>query len=199
MVMLIMDGFFYVLVWSIGIIFFLLMVVLYLTNRIDNKIWHLFWIGFVIGICWELPMSIANEYGICCDYPFPPSTFSSPTPIQGPLVVIVIVITHSFWDGALFLVGSFFVYILCRKPIYQEFTKCELGVLILFGQSQELLVELVSTSASGWFYNTYWFNPPLFPWMGRYITLLPQLIWLSASILFYFIIIKYEVFNKKNE
>jgi hypothetical protein len=188
-----MDGFFYLLIWSIGIFIFLLMLMLYLTNQINNMIWYSFWIGFAIGMCWELPMSIANEFGICCSYPFPPATFSIPTPLQGPLVVIIIAITHSFWDGDLFLLCCFFIYTFCNKPIFQKFKKCELGILVLFGQLQELIVELISTTSSGWYFNLYWFNPPLFPWMGQYITLLPQLIWLGALIMYYFIVLKIKL------
>ncbi len=185
-----MDGFFYILIWSIGIVIFLLMLILYLTNRINNKMWYLFWIGFTIGMCWELPMSIANELGICCSYPFPPATFNTPIPLQGPLAVIIISITHSFWDGGLFLLCCIFVYIFCNKPIFNKFKKCELWILVLFGQLQEFIVELISTYSSGWYYNLYWFNPPLFPWMGHYITLLPQLIWFVASIMYYIIVLK---------
>ena len=137
-------------------------------------------------------MSIANELAICCSYPFPPATFNIPTPIQGPLVVIIISVTHSLWDGMIFLLCVSIVKIICKKPYFVKFNWKQGGLLLLIGQSQELIVELISTSSSGWYYNLYWFNPPLFPWMGHYITLMPQLIWLGAILTFYSIIIKYR-------
>ncbi len=152
----------------------------------------MFWIGFIIGMCWELPMSIANELAICCGYPYPPATFNTPTPIQGPLLVIIIAVTHSLWDGTLFLFSVSFVYLFSKAPYFTEFNWKQLGILLLIGQLQEFIVELVSTSSSGWYYNIYWFNPPLFPWMGHFITLLPQLIWLLAPIVFYVVVLKYQ-------
>ncbi len=110
-----MDGFFYIIIWFIGIFILFFLVSLYFSKRITKFTWVLFWIGVGIGICWELPMSIANELGICCGYFFPPATFNTHTPIQGPLVALIIAITHSFWDGGLFLLCTFFVYLFYLK------------------------------------------------------------------------------------
>ena len=54
----------------------------------------------------------------------------------------------------------------------------------------ELIVELISTTSSGWEYNVYCWNPLLFVFNGHNITLMPQLIWLAATVVYYYIIIK---------
>ena len=176
---------FYWFVWFVGIGICLIILVLYKTKKIDKFIFSLFWIGFLLGLCWELPLSIANEISL-----FPPARFISPVPLPCPFSVIMIVITHSFWDGGLFLLGVWFVQLVCKKPCFEKFRGRELGVLIVYGQVSELIVELASTFSNAWEYIVYWWNPRLFIFNENNITLLPQLIWLIASIVFYFFAIK---------
>ena len=161
--------------------------ILYKFNRIDKFAWYLYWIGFSVGLCWEVPLSIADDYGI-----YPPVTYLAPAPIPLPLSTIAIMISASLWDGGLFLLGVLFVKLICPAPHFDKFKKKELGILIIYGQISELVVELVSTSSSGWEYNVYWWNPLLFVFNGHNITLLPQLIWLAALIVYYFLIIQFR-------
>lgn len=181
---------FYWFVWAVGFVILVVVVVLYALKHINKNTWNLFWLGFVLGMLWELPMSIANELAIVSNYALPPATFITPTPLQGPLAVIVISVSHSFWDAGLFLLGVFFVKLFCKEPYFDRFNIKELLVLIIFGQIQELVVELTSTFSDAWVFNTYWWNPALFVFNGHNITLMPQLIWLVASIVFYFISLK---------
>ena len=51
-------------------------------------------------------------------------------------------------------------------------------------------MELLSTGSGGWEYNPSWWNPSLFLFNGRHITLVPQLIWLAAPVLFYLAALK---------
>lgn len=178
-------AFFYWFVWIVGILICLIVIILYNMKKIDKFIWYLFWIGFLLGLCWELPLSIAN--GISS---FPPARFNTPVPLPTPFSTIIIIITHSLWDGGLFLLGVGFVHLLCKKPYFEKCKMCEFIILIIYGQVSELIVELSSTLSNAWEYNVYWWNPRLFIFNGHDITLLPQLIWLIAPIIFYFLAIK---------
>ena len=183
-----MEGEFYWFVYFSGIIICITVFMLYKTNYIDNFTWYLYWIGFAIGLCWEIPLSIADDYS-----PYPPVTYLASAPFPLPFSTIAIMITTSLWDGGLFLLGLIFVKILCPEPHYNRFKGKELGVLIVYGQASELMVELISTTSGGWEYNVYWWNPLLFIFNGHNITLLPQLIWLIAPIIYYFLIIKLKL------
>ena len=158
---------------------------MYKLKLVGEFTWYLYWIGFAIGLLWEVPMSIADDFGI-----YPPVTYITPAPFLIPISTIIIMITASLWDGGLFLLGLLFVKIICKKPHFDGFNWKELGVLLIYGQVSELIVELVSSTSSGWEYNVYWWNPRLFIFNGCNITLMPQLIWLAAPILFYFVLIK---------
>jgi hypothetical protein len=62
----------------------------------------------------------------------------------------------------------------------------ELAVLVLWGQSSELAVEVVSVLNRGWVYSeAHSWNPVLFTVAGHPITIIPQLIWLAAPVAYY--------------
>ena len=178
-------AFFYWFVWFIGILICLIVIILYKIHKIDKNIWYLFWIGFLLGLCWELPLSIANVISS-----FPPARFITPVPLTVPFSTIIIIITHSLWDGGLFLLGVGFVYLICKKPYFEKFKLSEIIIFIIYGQVSELIVELSSTFSNAWEYNVYWWNPRLFIFNGHNITLLAQLIWLVAPIIFYFFVLR---------
>jgi len=71
--------------------------------------------------------------------------------------------------------------------------------MLIWGQLSELSVELISTFSNIWEYIEYWWNPVLFVYNGHNITLLSQLIWFVAPIVFYIIAIniKKRKANKK--
>lgn len=156
--------------------------VLYKSGRVGRFIWVLFWVGFCIGLTWEVPMQLLNELSqghAVHSYTRPP-----------PFHFSVIIISHSLWDGGLFLLGVFMVRLVCKKPIFERFQARELIVLIIWGQASELWVELTSTLGEAWAYIPRPWNPSLFKFNGQDITLMPQLIWLAAPIAFYFIALK---------
>jgi hypothetical protein len=177
--------YFYWMVWIIGFLICIGVVILYKLNKVDMFIFKLFWIGCLIGMTWELPLSLANVFSI-----YPPASFITPLPISVPFSTLMIIITHSFWDGALFLLGMGFVKILCKKEHFVSFKMCELGIFLLYGQISELIVELASTYSNAWEYNAYLWNPLLFVFNRHNITLLPQLIWLVAPVIFYYFVLK---------
>ncbi len=168
---------FYWIDFTIGGLTPILVYVLYRTGRIDSFIWCLFWIGFALGLTWEVPMSVLNEYSETHAV----ARFIRPLPVN----FWVLIIMHSFWDGGLFLLGVGLVYRLCGVPVFKRFRACELVVLLVWGQASELWVELTSTFGEAWVYIPRGWNPRLFMFNGQDITLLPQLIWLAAPVVFY--------------
>lgn len=171
-----------------GVVISLIVYISYRTEYLDKFYWYLFWVGFFLGLCWELPLSLANEIEI-----YPPARFMTPVPLSAPFSIFVIAITHSLWDGGLFLLGAWFINLICKKPYFDKFKWSELSILIVFGQVSELIVELVSSLNRGWEYIVYWWNPRLFVFNNHDITLLPQLIWLVAPIVFYFFALKLKM------
>jgi len=160
----------------------LLFVLLYRTRRISGYSWLLFWAGCGVGALWEIPFYFIGPY------------FSSDplyilnTPMPYPLFVLHFV--HCFWDGGLFMIGVWLVKRLCRAPHFERFRFQELAVLLVWGQLQELAVELISTGSSGWAYVPHWWNPSMFQFRGSDITVLPQLIWVIAPTVFYVLAIR---------
>jgi len=151
---------------------------LYRAGRIDRFLWRLFWLGCALGLTWEIPMFVLSAE----DTGLPLLHWVRPLPVH----YLVLMVSHTLWDGALFLVGVWLVRRLCRPPTFQAFRWPELGVLLVYGQLSELLVELSSTLNDGWVFITdYGWNPTLFHFSGHPITLMPQLVWLAAPMAFY--------------
>lgn len=167
---------FYLVDFTIGAALPLTVTILFMLRKISPFTWRLFWIGTAIGLTWEIPLSTLDGLGIVDIF-----TFITPPPAHFSATII----SHSFWDGGLFLAGVGLVRLICRAPHFRSFRVAELAVLLVWGQVQEFAVELASTGSGGWGYNPSWWNPALFLFNGRHITLVPQLIWLAAPLLFY--------------
>ncbi|NNL66555.1 MAG: hypothetical protein HKP30_09955 [Myxococcales bacterium] len=130
-----------------------------------------------MGLTWEIPIFL--------------SAIFANEPIVGflrepPLHPAVFLVAHAFWDGGLFLFGLALVTALCRRPVLARFRFAELAVLVAWGQLSELAVEVTSILNAGWVYHAgrAW-NPVLFEVAGHPVTLVPQLIWLAAPIVYY--------------
>jgi hypothetical protein len=177
-----LHEYFYWIDFAIGTSMLIVVFSLYKTKVVSRYIWRLFWLGFGLGLCWEVPLSVLNAYSKTC----PPARFITPLPTH----FSVLIVEHSFWDGGLFLIGVFLLYLLDRKSWFSKFSLKELLLFMLWGQLSELWVELTSTFNQGWAYNVYWWNPSLFRFNGLDITLLPQLIWLVAPVVYYLVAIK---------
>jgi len=149
---------------------------LYRSRVISNYVWRLFWLGFALGLCWEAPLFLLSAYA-----PNPPFKFLTPLPTHFSVLIIM----HSLWDGGLFLIGAAMVYLTNKPHWFEKFQLRELLILLVWGQASELWVELMSAYNQGWAYIPYWWNPSLFKFHGSDITLLPQLIWLVAPLIFY--------------
>ncbi len=147
------------------------------SNARDALVVRLFWLGVVIGLTWEIPIFL--------------STLLATAPMVGflrepPLHPLVFMVAHAFWDGGLFLLGIALVRALCAHPVLARFRWAEIAVLVLWGQASALAVEVTSVLHEGWFYHGgHSWNPVLFHVAGHPITLVPQLIWLAAPIVYY--------------
>ncbi len=173
---------FYWIDFAIGSAIPILVFFLYQKQYISKYMWALYWVGVLLGLTWEFPFSLLNEYS----QNYPVARFIQPLPTH----FMVIVVTHSFWDGGLFLLGMAFVYKFCKAPQFTKISLKELVVLLIWGQVSELTVEILSTFSNAWEFVPYWWNPTLFTFNGHAITLMPQLIWVAAPIAFYFIAVK---------
>jgi len=173
---------FYFLDLLVGFTAPILAYILYRTEKIDKFSWYVFWIGAAVGLTWEIPMFVGS---------YETNFFIILETIRPyPFHYIVFLISHTLWDGMLFIIGYRLVLLFSESPRFKEFNLKELMILIIYGQIQEIIVEVGSVSNSAWTFIVYWWNPALF-YVSEYpITLYPQLAWLFGSILFYFILLK---------
>ena len=173
---------YYYLDLAIGFSSPILFYLLFKTGRIDRFLWHFFWIGVLVGSTWEIPIFVLSGE-------------STPLPLVAwhrPLIAhyLVFMVSHSLWDGLLFLIGVWLVHRVCSKPVFGNFRWSELLVLLIWGQASELLVEISSTINDGWVFVEYWWNPVLFQFNGHNIRWLMQVIWAVAAIGYYVLLIK---------
>ena len=154
----------------------------YRTGRFNRRVWKLYWIGCLIGLTWEIPMFLASaEFNsepflyLVSDFPLHPAMHP---------------ILHTLWDGGLFLIGYWLTIQLCKSPILQRFRWQELGVMVLWGQISELAVETSATSVGAWTFAVKPYNPALFSIGDRFVTTIPQTIWLAAPVVFYFVALR---------
>ena len=173
---------FFVIDFAIGVAAPLAAWLLYRTGRIGRFPWALFWIGCAIGLTWEVPMQTLNAIGGA----WAVHGYVRPAPVPNWSIAIV----HSFWDGGLFLIGVGLVRLVRGPAYFSQFSGAELLVLLAWGQASELWVELTSTFGEAWYYIAKPLNPALFKFNSQDITLLPQLIWLAAPVVFYFIALR---------
>jgi len=155
---------------------------LYKSGRIEKFVWHFFWIGVLVGTTWEIPIFVLSGESTS----IPIITWTRPLIAH----YLVFMVSHSLWDGLIFVIGFWLVYRICRKPFFQHFRWSEILVFLIWGQASELLVELSSTLNDGWAFIHYWWNPVIFQFNGHNITWLMQIVWASASIGYYILLIK---------
>jgi len=171
----------FVLDYIAALLILLLVLILYFKKKINKNTWILYWIGFGIGMLWEIPIGLSRELG------FPIAEFVKPRPV---LPFPIHSIMHSIWDGGIFLVGIYLVYKFLSSPYFKKVNKNELIIFIIWGQVQSVILEVASLIVGLWNYIPSWWNPSVFEISGHYFTLYPQYVWLFGSIIFYFITLK---------
>jgi len=178
---------FYILDMIIGIGAPILVQFLYYLKIINKRSLQIFWIGALIGLTWEIPIFVGSYETTA----FTTIKQISPYPCHYSIFLLI----HTLWDGGLFLIGYWLVLFLKKSKAFDKFRPKELFILVLYGQIQEMIVEIGAVSNNAWKFIEYGWNPALFYVNGYPITLFSQLFWLYGSILFYVILLK--KFNKQ--
>ena len=182
------PGIFYLVNYSLALCLPVLVTIWSLRKKesYGPELSFVFWIGVLLGAGWEFPFNAWAAYD--------PDSIVAYL-VQPPLPWPVCALLHSFWDGGIFLTGWGLVGLLSGSKRGDGFISgftagngyrpFQLWILVVWGQLQELLVELGSLGIGAWEWRSAWWNPALFEFQGLSITLLPQLIWLMASLVFY--------------
>ena len=173
---------FYWIDFTIGGLTPIVVYLLYRSKLLNKLVWRLFWVGFILGLCFEIPLSVTNAFSKTMPFAY----FIRPLPV--PFSVLIVM--HSFWDAGILLIGVLLVYLVSGADYFGKFKWRDLLVLLVWGQVSELAVELTSTYNRGWAYIPYWWNPLMFKFNGLDITLLLQIIWFVVPILFYAIALR---------
>ena len=152
----------------------------YKNKRISSEYYTLFWIGCLIGSTWEFTFLFLGPEFLHSVKEWPYGLGGWPRKLS-----------HSIWDGGLFMVGIYFCERFLSDPLFRSFNKKELGIMLSWGIFQELLVEYLFNGRV-WIYEPLPWNPIIIsvlpgsaPLSPGY-TLIPQAVWIIAPILFYF-------------
>lgn len=155
----------------------LLTAVLYYSGRIKAvHCWLMVW-GFVVGSTWEFAFYFLGDsiHTMKIDWPLPRITLH---------------LSHTFWDAGLFIVGFWLCQaILGRADCCTRFRWIELSIMLLWGGAQEFVVELMGNGVI-WEYRVYSWNPEWLRIGDQGYTVLPQLIWVIAPIVYYLGVIR---------
>jgi len=159
---------------SSPIIFFLL----YQLGYISKKIITLFIIGICVGFTWEIPFALAGEsfHLILVDWP-----------IDLPLARNI---NYAFLDSLIFLIGIFFCNTILKDTNYlNQFNAKALLIMIVWGSISEFLIDL-NCNGELWLFLDNWYNPTFISINGNNMTIIPQLIWLIAPVIYYLTVLK---------
>ena len=158
---------------SAPIIFF----ILYYFGFI-SKMFQLFIIGILIGFLWEIPFGLAGDsfHLILINWP-----------IDIPLARNI---TYSFIDSLIFLIGVFLARLVLKDfNFLYQFNYKALAVMVIWGSFSEFLIDL-NGNGKLWLFIENWYNPVFISINNNDLTIIPQLIWLFAPILYYLAILK---------
>lgn len=172
----IVKDYFWIIDFSISLFILCVICVLYYKKYISYFIWLLFWAGVLTGFIWEITLTLIDVFNIANIFIFN---------LKPPVHYIFIVISHSLWDGSLFIIGVGIIYLFLNKPHFISFKFSEILILIIWSQIQSIIIEIISIQSGGWMYKPLWWNPVLLFIKDKPVTLLPQFIWLIGCIIFY--------------
>ena len=156
----------------------------YKNNRIYSEYYTLFWIGCLIGSAWEFTFLFLGPEFLHSVKEWPYGLGGWPRKLS-----------HSIWDGGLFMLGIYFCKRYLSDPLFRSFNKKELGIMLSWGIFQELLVEYLFNGRV-WIYEPLPWNPIIIPVLpgsaplSPGYTLIPQAVWIIAPILFYLICLR---------
>ncbi|MDG1525132.1 MAG: hypothetical protein P8Q90_03575 [Candidatus Thalassarchaeaceae archaeon] len=153
---------------------------LYNNGKIPISYLYAFWLGTLIGSTWEFTFLFLGPEFLHGAVDWPWGLDGWPRKVS-----------HSIWDGAIFMFGVYLCHLLLDGELFQRFESKELGIMWGWGLSQELLVEYLFNGRV-WIYEPLSWNPVIIPTipgsapMSPGYTLIPQAVWVIAPILFYF-------------
>ena len=156
----------------------LLFIILHRTQKISRELFNLYFLGVLVGLSWEIPFALAGKsfHLILIDWPVDLQLARN--------------ITYSFIDGLIFIFGILLAQtFLKNKDFLYQFNSTALLIMIIWGSFSEFLVDL-NGNGKLWLFIENWYNPVFITINGNGLTIIPQLIWFVAPIVYYFIILK---------
>jgi hypothetical protein len=137
-------------------------------DKIPAKFFFWLLIGIGLGLIWEIThMAIPN--------------FISVKNVNGVGIKCIYPIAHAIWDGFLLLISALIVFAL-HVPMQSCYA---LLIMMMFGFTQEILVELIGNGRFWQYDENFAANPVLFRIGKIGYTLWPLLEWILAPILFW--------------
>ena len=156
----------------------LLFIILLKTKKISRELFNLYFLWVLVGLTWEIPFALAGKsfHLILIDWP-----------IDFPLVRNI---TYSFIDGLIFIVGVLLAKAyLKNKHFLYKFKSTALLIMIIWGSFSEFLVDL-NGNGKLWLFLENWYNPVFITINDNGLTIIPQLIWFIAPIVYYLTVLK---------
>jgi hypothetical protein len=159
-------------------------IVIGMQNAFSNKklskyYYFLFWIGCLIGATWEFTFLFLGPEFLHSFKEWPFGLDGWPRKVS-----------HSIWDGGIFMLGILYCKKYLRGSRFERFAWNELWIMLSWGIFQELLVEYLFNGRV-WVYEPLPWNPIIIPPLPGSATdvgytLIPQAVWVIAPIIFYF-------------
>tara|TARA_B100000214_G_scaffold371231_1_gene347221 strand:- start:269 stop:835 length:567 start_codon:yes stop_codon:yes gene_type:complete len=159
-------------------------IVAYHKGSISRTYHYMFWIGCLIGSTWEFTFLYLGPEFVHSVKEWPLGLGGWPRKLS-----------HSIWDGGLFMIGVFLCEKYLPRPLFVRFNKKELSIFLSWGIFQELLVEYLFNGRV-WIYEPLSWNPVIIPRLPGSAelcpgyTLIPQAVWVVAPIIFYFLFLR---------
>jgi hypothetical protein len=150
----------------------------YKSGKLSTYYYKLFWIGCLIGSTWEFTFLFLGPEFLHSVKEWPFGLGGWPRKLS-----------HSIWDGGLFMVGVYFCLKYLQGPHFYRFSWNALGIMLSWGIFQELLVEYLFNGRV-WVYEPLSWNPVIIPPLPGSATevgytLIPQAVWIVAPFIFY--------------
>jgi hypothetical protein len=146
---------------------------LYALGRISMREVLFIVLGIIIGLAFELFIG------------FMPGFIAFK--MHWPLPLVTILLSHSLWDGGLFMAGCVLARIILRRPLSRicaAFDWRELAIMVAWGAVSAFVVELIGNGVM-WEYQPQEWNPVWITIHGQGYTAFIQLVWLAAPVVFY--------------
>lgn len=151
---------------------------MYYYSIISKEVIFFYFLGVLVGLTWEIPFALAGKsfHLILIDWP-----------INLPLARNI---AYSFIDGLIFIIGVYLAKVFLKnKNFLYSFNTKALLIMIIWGSFSEFLVDL-NGNGKLWFFIENWYNPIFITINGNGLTIIPQLIWFIAPIIYYLSILK---------